>query len=273
MIQSIYEIHIFKDPDFPLIFHFDTIKAAHPSFMLHWHENIEILFFVHGQSNVTCNAQIITTHAGDIVVINSNELHNIVAVSHSCKYYCLIIDKVFCESFNIPVSQILLQNLLTNNAPTSFFENIIKEMQLQNSYYKSAVKVLAIELLINLYRNFTITIPKESKNGNRRKIRLVKDVLSFLQIHYLEDITIDDICREMGFSKYYICHVFKEITRKTIIDYINCLRCDYAKILLTSGKWNVSESALFCGYHNLSYFSKCYKRYHGILPSEELHDI
>ena len=50
-------------------------------------------------------------------------------------------------------------------------------------------------------------------------------------------------------------------------EYINAIRCNYAKRMI-SGGMSVSEAAFSCGYRNLSYFSKTYKKYFKMLPSE-----
>jgi AraC-like DNA-binding protein len=58
-------------------------------------------------------------------------------------------------------------------------------------------------------------------------------------------------------------------TGKTLVEYINIVRCEHARELLSSGSFNVGESAEQCGFQDISYFSRIYKKYIGILPSEE----
>ncbi|ELP5185316.1 helix-turn-helix transcriptional regulator, partial [Clostridium perfringens] len=70
-------------------------------------------------------------------------------------------------------------------------------------------------------------------------------------------------------SKYYTCRTFKEVTGKTILDYINHIRCINARNLILYNGYTISESAYKSGFNNLSYFSKTYKKYMGLLPSEE----
>ena len=53
------------------------------------------------------------------------------------------------------------------------------------------------------------------------------------------------------------------------MEFLNSLRCREARILILSGKCNVAEAARQCGVENLSYFSRMYRRYMGVLPSQE----
>ena len=74
----------------------------------------------------------------------------------------------------------------------------------------------------------------------------------------------------VGFSKYYLCRTFRQITGSTVVDYLNSLRCAHALQLLSSGEYTVGECAEKCGFRNLSYFAKVYRRYRGCSPSDEL---
>ena len=70
-------------------------------------------------------------------------------------------------------------------------------------------------------------------------------------------------------SKYYFCRAFKQATGQTVTQYINWVRCSHARRLLASGECNVGEAAERCGFHNLSYFTRVYRRQYGRVPSKE----
>lgn len=270
MNMSFYENHVMKDPNFPLIFHFDKLIKNSYSVPMHWHENIEILYFVGGSALIACDTMQHTANTGDIAIINFNNLHWINSITENCSYYCLIIDKSFCESFDIPIDEIVFKNIVNDISIREYFDLIIEEMCSKRPYYESAVKSDVIRLMIHLCRHYKISKPSLPKTKeNFTKIDKIKSVISYIKLHYRDDISIDDISLNVGFSKYYLCHNFKDITGKTLIDYINYLRCNYAKILLSSGKYNVSESCFESGFNNLSYFCKTYKKIMGLPPSKQ----
>jgi len=62
--------------------------------------------------------------------------------------------------------------------------------------------------------------------------------------------------------------MFRAYTGMPVIHYINTLRCDYARKLITENGCNVSEAALMVGISNLPYFTRLYKRHMGVLPSK-----
>lgn len=69
-------------------------------------------------------------------------------------------------------------------------------------------------------------------------------------------------------STYHFVRSFKQITGRSPIDYINKLRIDKAFSLLKEGKFNVTETALDCGFNDVNYFSRLFKKYNKMSPSE-----
>ncbi|MDD3692479.1 MAG: AraC family transcriptional regulator [Oscillospiraceae bacterium] len=260
-----YEHHILHDPDFPVIFHFDTLHE-NQSIFVHWHENPELLFFKRGDAVVYCDTVEINSCAGDLIVVNSGALHTIHSKSPLCEYYCLIIDKTFCENFELPVREIHLRSPISDEKVQASFDFIAKEMNEQNLYFKAAIKAEVISLMVRLFRISPAQPACENKHS--RHLDMVRKSIRYIRQNYKEQISIDDICNHVGYTKYYFCRVFREITGKTVIDTVNFMRCDYARTLLLSGRFNVGESAELSGFNNLSYFSKMYKRHMGVLPSE-----
>ena len=269
MHPSFYENHVYKDPDFPIIFHLISLSNEHKDFTMNWHENIEMLYFIEGSGIVTCDNSQLKASAGDIVVVNSNNLHAIQAATSTCRYCCLIIDKYFCDSFDFSVGDIYFKELIHDNLLIKYFDVIIQEMLNIKPYYKVSVKATILNILIKLCRYYEVTNTLLINGNGDKKLDMVKATISHIRKHYKEELSIDEICSHIGFSKYYCCHVFKEITGRTIVDYINFLRCSYAHKQLTSGKYNVNESAEMSGFKNLSYFSKVYKKHMGNSPSKE----
>ena len=69
-------------------------------------------------------------------------------------------------------------------------------------------------------------------------------------------------------NEKYLCRFFKDYTSRTPIDYINNLRIEAACHELTSGDMTITEAAIECGFNDISYFSKMFKKYKGITPRE-----
>lgn len=271
MKDIFYENHSYEDTELPFIFHFETARNHQPYYPMHWHENIELLYFVEGEGIVTCNGEQIKARKGELVVINSSAIHDIAAASMGCRYYCLIVDKTFCEEHQLYFGEGMLQSWIFREDISQLFEQIIEEYAGQRPYYKTQLKSHILTMMIVLGRDFAMNYEKSyDHSGEYKKLEMIKKALSYIHVHYLDTIIIDELSEEIGFSKYYLCRSFKEITGKTILEYTNFLKCDYARKLIMSGKYNVTESAEKSGFSNQSYFTKTYKKYMGVIPSSHL---
>lgn len=266
-----YEAHAHSDPDFPFIFH-PSLMAQNGTIdqslqvVPHWHEGVEILYCLEGSMEVTCNQNKWIMQQDDIVVINSSFLH-LVGSAGKARYHCLIADADFLQSNGFPTETVLIEELFYGRAYHQLLSSIDTEIREKGSLYKARVRGYLLELFVLLYRDHSQPGHLEAVPKQNSKIQLVKDAIAYIHAHYSEDISIDEISDALGFSKYYVCHIFKEHTDRTMVDYINLLRCINARSLLSSGRYNISESAVNSGFKNLSYFTRTYKKQMGALPS------
>ncbi|WP_429147565.1 helix-turn-helix domain-containing protein [Anaerotaenia torta] len=246
------------------------MKKHYSDFLPHWHENLEILYVLKGTIHVIADADSVTAGKDEIIVINSNNVHYIQSLADESIYYCLIIDQKFCENFNLDIGEVVFQRKITENELREKYEIIKEEFQLQKALYKAKIKAATMDLVICLYRNYTILESTLSKQIKNNKIEVIKKAIRYIQYHYSENLSIQSISEEVGVSKYYFCRIFKEVTGYTTVNFLNMVRCANAKKLLQSSKYNVEEAALLCGFDNLSYFSKTYKKHMNRLPSSDI---
>lgn len=266
-MPGIYEAHRYSDPALPIFFHRDTVGGGVSS-SLHWHEAVELLYCREGSGTAVSDGERIPLSVGGLAVINANRLHAVYAEEHCC-YDCLIVSPALFQGFDLPVPEAPLCSLVWDARLEASFTRIGEELRARRPYYKTAVRAATIELYILLCREHALAIPAPEADRGGQRLELCKRVIAYLRQHYAEPVSIDDICRAVGFSKYYLCHAFKEVTGQTVIGYLNFLRCSAARGLLATGEYNITESARLCGFQNLSYFTRTYKRQMGELPSAQ----
>lgn len=95
----------------------------------------------------------------------------------------------------------------------------------------------------------------------------VVDVKEYLEQHYSEHITLDDLASRFYINKYYLTRVFKEQYGMSITAYLTSLRITHAKQLLRFSEKSVEEIGLECGLGALHYFSRVFKEVEGVPPS------
>ena len=91
-------------------------------------------------------------------------------------------------------------------------------------------------------------------------------VLSYINTHYMENITLEDLASHVHLSRHYLVHLFRHETGKTPFEFITSTRLEQAKRLLTCTKLSISEIASQCGFESSSYFCRRFRAAFGTTP-------
>ncbi len=261
---SSYETLPHADPSFPIIFHLDQLTRLGGGVAAHWHESIELLYCISGTARITADMETQSMCAGEISVINSGTLHYItIEPGCDCQYYCLIVDRSLLSE--VPLENRVFQKQISDPAVQTYYRQIIEEMEKKSPCYKEAVKNWTQLLFIEMYRRYSSQNHLESST---HQPEMVKKAILYLRENFRDSVTIDEVCSHAGFSKYYFCRVFKKVTGRSVMEYVNYLRCAHARRLLESGGCNISECAFQSGFSDISYFTKVFKKQTGFLPSQ-----
>ena len=122
-----------------------------------------------------------------------------------------------------------------------------------------------LEILTILFRDYAYKKNATSMNNN---IEMVKQGIRYIRANLSNNITVDDVANSAGYSKYYFSRVFKEITQSTISSYINISRVNEAHKLISDNGFSISRAACECGFNDISYFTKVFKKYVGLTPRD-----
>ncbi len=281
----LYEKMEHMDHNLPVIFHRDHLyHSQNPScFPTHWHEKIELLYFINGEAIIKCNALEISAKTGDLVVINSNELHNGYCVSESVEYYCIIFDTALLQSRSIDICETKYINPISNNrilfknkvendsAVFGMINEFIQEYEAKEIGYEMALKAVLYRLLVLLIRKHTqLVLTTKEYDARINMLRRFNVILEYIENNYHEKITIDQLCSMSNISRFHFCRVFKSMTQKSLGEYLNLLRINKAEELLKTGDVNITEAAMACGFSNINYFSRMFKKYKKQTPSSLL---
>ena len=114
------------------------------------------------------------------------------------------------------------------------------------------------------------TVSDKSDLSNHRNLYLLKNVLNYIDAHYTEKITLNELARTAGMSPKYFCHFFSEMTGRTPIDYVNYYRIERACCLLAGTDSQITDIAMLCGFNDVSYFTRAFKKYKGKSPGQYL---
>lgn len=96
--------------------------------------------------------------------------------------------------------------------------------------------------------------------GERRSLLALGEVLSFIERHYDEEITIDRLSEIAAMSESSLMRAFRKVTGKSPIDYVVGLRVTKAAELLRNTDLTVTEVSFRCGFNDSNYFSRQFRK-------------
>ena len=267
MIKVKYELNVMDNPLLPFRIRSGLESTKNPP--PNWHENTEVLYFASGSGFVKYNEGQFSVQAGDIVVVNSEMIHSVYS-DEPMVYHFIIFDRNFCAANGIPTTNLYFQELIRDPQLEEAFLRIIETYEhfsRERAFYEvAAIRSTVLTFLYYLCKDYII---REGSSANLHRNDMVKNAMIYIRKHLAERITLDEIAQHVGVNKHYLSREFKQIIGKTIFDTILLLRCTEAKQRLQEGM-TVSEAAHACGFENLSYFTRAFKKYNQVLPSSYL---
>ena len=143
------------------------------------------------------------------------------------------------------------------------YNQIIRELQLQRENYEDMIRLFL--------RHIFLTINRYIKEGKQTKNDTINDIeraVHYFNENYSKPISIEQYASEHLMSVNWFIHNFKNVMKAPPMQYIVSLRIAAAKGYLENSNKNITEIAYTVGYDNALYFSRLFKKYTGMTPSE-----
>lgn len=244
---------------------------------LHFHHDYEIVFIRNGKGKIIVEDKQMNYDDGVLIFLGpclphfsfSNKTYedNYEIVIHFDEKFVQQRIKPFPEfSTLIPFiytsKQVLIFSTEVKNKQQSLFENIIHLNPMEQL-------VTIFNLLCQLSTSTKHQSLIAQSIGDRyAQNKQVKEIFDFINKNYSNSVSTKDIAQHVGLTTNSFCKVFKKISNKSFIKYLNEYRIHRAAKLIEETDDNISEIAYTCGFENLSYFSKVFFQMKHYTPLE-----
>ena len=242
-------------------------KPTNSNFHLHSHLDHEILVFIEGDSKYVVEEKNYDLEPDDIIIIRKHEMHRI--YHNSQKDYARIVIMVSpdffmrynCEEYEqvfLGKSKNRGNRISAEVAQTSGLKNAILRLREYTNDFSDLNNPIADSIMVEImYLINKISMFEKPDTANTA----IKNVITYLNNHFTEEITLDSICENFFVSKYHLCHIFKEATGLTVQEYVRQKRLTLVDELKNEGK-TLTEAAIMAGFCDYSAFYRAYvKRY------------
>ena len=266
------------------LFHFTIypciIPDNLPSFALHWHKNMELIFVKKGKGKVQFGLETKEANAGDIFILPPESLHALFHLpGYIMEYENIIFDVNFlgggasdvCDrEYLVPlIAGRLLVPLCISRKDNGYDQILACVNDAEHLYnthergYELGIKADMMRLLYLLLSLYPKTPVIETPDIER-----FKKIVSQIEKRYSEPISVTSMANFCGCSNSHFMRWFKQMTGTSFTSYLNGRRLAYAAELLYKTDEKILTIAQNVGFENLSNFNRQFKTRYHMTPSQ-----
>ncbi|MGN0370557.1 MAG: AraC family transcriptional regulator [Butyrivibrio sp.] len=262
--------------DFPVAFYHVTPNSPRYEMPYHWHPQIEIIRIIKGKFRLILDGEIHELTNGDVVYITDGVSHG--GTPENCIYECIVFDlKILQKSDNrsrellrkLSRHEIFINPMALNegNVPDSYISAVFESM-----YGGAGMETIGALYMLygRILKNELYSINDSANPSFTAHSLKFKKALDYIESHYTENISLEDMAKAAGMSPKYFCRYFRQMTDKTPVKYLNYYRIECACEQLATHSISVTDAALNNGFNDISYFIKTFKQLKGITPRQYL---
>lgn len=269
------------------------IEELDPTFLFTWkgtrnknecayqsHDHLEMAVVLSGTGKYRFEDGIVPVQEGDLLIINSGVKHQALICPEA---------ELPTTEFFVGASDIHMEGLPENTLPVpeggrvlhtagELRQKVFKicaSMEAENAVCRPGryfmMKAYLIQMILLVIREQCETVQRpvgrSFESGNRKY--LVEQIMNYIEDHYNEKLSLDQIAENMYLSPFYISKIFKSETGDAPIRHLINIRLEKAREMLEDG-WDgsIQEAAAAVGYDDAYHFSKLFKKKYGISPSQ-----
>lgn len=246
---------------------------------LHWHEEIELLYQLNGRSDIQIDGEKYQIQNKLLTVIDSRQVHSIHTYSDTSMFICVHISKKLIEKY-IPDIDLYRIYCIPDDIPDSQFPeylSVCRQMEALLRLYitdKPAWQMesegIILQVLAQLIRHFSRkSAPDEIglSSADRTSFNRIRDVITYVEEHFREPISLQDIAGHLGLGREYFCRFFKKNMGMSFLRYLNEVRISHVYRDLEQTDAPIAEIAEKNGFHNQKLFNRTFREVYGCTPS------
>lgn len=243
---------------------------------LHWHEAVEILYPLNGESDVFIDGEIYHQQNRQLLVIDSSRVHSVYHHGDSAMFLCIHITKKSLEWYlpKIQDYHIFCSPDIISDADFPVYTEMcdhlkrITELYIRNSpAFLLEAEGLILQILSKLILHFSTDSAPLIKNADKLSMNRIRTVIEYVESHFADPISLQDMSDLLGFRKEYFCRFFKKNIGISFLQYLNTVRASHIYQDLLHTDEPIQSLIEKNGFTNQKLFNHTFKQLYGCTPS------
>lgn len=266
--------------EFELIAH-DQTSGVH-AFLIdmnyrrpHLHTDLEWIYVLDGQLTLTIENQTLHMKHGELIVINSCQLHELTA-TETAKLLILQLNTKEFDAFFPQINELsFAPQVLSNHNNTHFqalrfyfFKTCLAFFE-EQAYVALECHGYASLALAELLQSATFErIPENKQGAHLVRQERIRRISQYIYQHYPEKIRLETLAKQEELSVNYLSHFFQQNFGVSFQNYLNMIRCEKAHYLLTHTEHSILAISEMTGFSDMRYLNKAFKMNYHLSPKD-----
>ena len=271
------------DYAFPiLVSHERLLGYETGAFLWHWHPEIELTYVVSGEMLYSINEETYHIKAGDVLFGNQSTLHEGRQWEESdCEYIAVTFlpkliygyeGSLIQEKYVTPITEAGGPASIHMDGSQAWQEEIRNHLLRVIEIYESDEEdsqLLVVQEMLELWKQLYHHAVNAGKGGAtaRKNYDQIRHMISYVEEHYREHITLDDVAKAAHLSRSECSRVFKKVMGTSLFTFIQNYRIEKSCAYLLESDASITEIAERVGFSDGNYYTKVFQKVMGCAPT------
>ena len=241
-------------------------KESNPAdFPVHIHNALEVCIMTAGSCRVICENKQYPLQAGDVFISFPNRLHGYEENKNTERYLLILPVKPYLEMFHKTLTEFVPEDPILSAGTWEQLDILPLTRQACKDASQASETIMQgyFAVIVGKLLSLLQLRPQRSDGDN-----ILRSVLLYIHSHYREPVSRTAIARAVGYDESYVSHIFSQVMHMGISRYVNRLRVDDAKSLLSHSEKTVTQIAGELGFGSIRNFNRVFQRETGKRPVE-----
>jgi AraC-like DNA-binding protein len=243
----------------------------------HWHFSVELTFMCRGQALYTINGRHLTLRQGDLILINSGDVHR-------CH-----INPASCEGINIMFPNNYFAQYVKGEAPVLFklnsqiadFDCLVRKCtdlysvftnRREDPYAQLRINSLVCDISWLLLTCFQWSIFTPLSIVSEKYRKRCRDITDYIDLHFREQISMKTLTNTFYISKEHLARIFRKYMGTTFKKHLDKVRTYHAYRMLIGSDLAITQIAMECGFSDVRSFISAFRKIYSITPGKYRHE-
>lgn len=240
------------------------------TFPAHLHNALELVYVESGRLKLELSGRTWLLKEGDFACVFPELIHRYEDISPAADHknrILLIIcgpqmldDAASAFRNQAPANPVFCRDGYPDAIPAVMHLLESREYQQKGTLVQKGLLLFLLGTLLPLLKLEALSLPPSDQ--------LVHRLLTYLEEHFQEPLSLSLLAEHLGISKYHLSRIFSSRLRISFPDYLNQLRLEYAMSLIRKTDWSFLDIALDSGFESARTFNRAFQKWMGMTPSE-----